>query len=380
MASLFKLKGRYVIDVRVAGKVRRLSAGKNKKTAIEFHQNVEALVECRERGVELPARLVAWLAVLTPAEQRRLARIGLVSESRSNTIGDLLEVFEAHLLNMKPNTQRNYKNTSANLKRYFGADKPVEEITPEDAMRYRHWLQTKGCRYDSRDALAEATVGRRITQCRRLFKLAVRQGWIEDNPFANIKAGKQTNPSRSFYVSPEIVAQLIPRLSSDEMRLAFELLRWCGVRPGELKGLTWAMVDFESRAITFRSPKTEHFKGKEYRRCPLFPEVAERLQTAFIERTGAYVLPTVERWENPRQMLYKEVIQACRLAEVTPWPKMFTNMRASRATEIEAEFGAKAESEWIGHGSDVALKHYLMVTDQIWERATQIPEKRTGNN
>ena len=47
----------------------------------------------------------------------------------------------------------------------------------------------------------------------------------------------------------------------------------------------------------------------------------------------------------------------------------FDNMRASRATEIERDYGAKAESVWLGHSQKVAKKFYLMVTADIYDAA-----------
>ena len=44
-------------------------------------------------------------------------------------------------------------------------------------------------------------------------------------------------------------------------------------------------------------------------------------------------------------------------------------MRASRATEIERDYGAKAESLWLGHSQKVAKKFYLMVTEDIYDAA-----------
>ncbi|MDR0328249.1 MAG: hypothetical protein LBI05_08150, partial [Planctomycetaceae bacterium] len=44
-------------------------------------------------------------------------------------------------------------------------------------------------------------------------------------------------------------------------------------------------------------------------------------------------------------------------------PRPFDNMRASRATEVCKEYGPKSESVWLGHSETMAMKHYLMVTD-----------------
>ena len=44
-------------------------------------------------------------------------------------------------------------------------------------------------------------------------------------------------------------------------------------------------------------------------------------------------------------------------------------MRASRSTEVYAEFGAFYESQWIGHSVKVARDHYLQVREEDFERA-----------
>ena len=49
----------------------------------------------------------------------------------------------------------------------------------------------------------------------------------------------------------------------------------------------------------------------------------------------------------------------------------FDNMRASRATEVHREFGAKAESIWLGHSKEIANECYLMVTDEDYDAATK---------
>jgi len=45
-------------------------------------------------------------------------------------------------------------------------------------------------------------------------------------------------------------------------------------------------------------------------------------------------------------------------------------MRASRATEVHREYGAKAESVWLGHSKEVAMECYLMVTEEDYAKAT----------
>jgi hypothetical protein len=41
-------------------------------------------------------------------------------------------------------------------------------------------------------------------------------------------------------------------------------------------------------------------------------------------------------------------------ASANPWPKLFQNLRASRATKLAAEFPAHGAAEWRGHSALVA--------------------------
>ena len=51
------------------------------------------------------------------------------------------------------------------------------------------------------------------------------------------------------------------------------------------------------------------------------------------------------------------------------WP--FQNMRASRQTELEQKFPTYVVCKWLGNTPHVALKHYLTVTDEDYQKAVQ---------
>jgi hypothetical protein len=58
---------------------------------------------------------------------------------------------------------------------------------------------------------------------------------------------------------------------------------------------------------------------------------------------------------------------------VAAWPKLFQNLRASRTTELAAEYPAHVAAYWLGHSTLVASKHYWQVTDADYERANVQP-------
>ena len=60
-------------------------------------------------------------------------------------------------------------------------------------------------------------------------------------------------------------------------------------------------------------------------------------------------------------------------AGLQPWPKLFQNMRASRATELVKDFPEHIVTAWMGHSKKIAQKHYLQVTEEDYKQASSNP-------
>jgi hypothetical protein len=65
-------------------------------------------------------------------------------------------------------------------------------------------------------------------------------------------------------------------------------------------------------------------------------------------------------------------------AHVKPWPKLFQNLRATRETELTDRFPIHVVCEWIGNSEVVARKHYLQVTDEHFDQATEKSGAESG--
>ncbi len=57
-------------------------------------------------------------------------------------------------------------------------------------------------------------------------------------------------------------------------------------------------------------------------------------------------------------------------AGLETWPKLFANLRASRATELAGEHPGHVAAAWLGHSAAIANKHYWQVTEADFEQAT----------
>jgi hypothetical protein len=113
---------------------------------------------------------------------------------------------------------------------------------------------------------------------------------------------------------------------------------------------------------------TEHLPGASERTIPLFPELRLILDEAFYEAEPGTVY-VVNRYRDATKNLRAQMLRIIRRAGLTPWPKPFHNLRASRATELAEDYPVHVVCEWIGNAERIAAKHYLQVTDDHFVKA-----------
>jgi len=352
MASLYKRKstGKWIIDIYFPEK-GRLQVGPDKAVAEAIYKKINRLERCAKFGIPPDPDLISWFETLKRRIQKRLVDLGLLDRPLGLSIADLCRRFEATKIKL----HGPYKYGIENLKAFFDHD-TLSLVTPHDAKAFRSWLSKKG--------LAEATIARRFKAAREIFAMAVGEKLIAENPFDGIKAGSQHNAKRSFYVDPELTKKVFAAVSEVEARLAIALGRWAGMRCCEIAPLQWSDVHFEKGILRIDSPKT----GLRF--CPIFPELRPYLEAG--KGDSPFCCPSLPGLKEPRAWIIHRLGKACEAIDgVDIWPKPLQNLRATRATEVSAAFGPKAESEWIGHGEDVAMRHYLMVPDDVLRRAIE---------
>ena len=115
------------------------------------------------------------------------------------------------------------------------------------------------------------------------------------------------------------------------------------------------------------SPKTEHHEGMESRMVPIYPELRPYLDTAWelAEDNAEFVVMKIRNAESNLRTTFQKIIKR---AGLTPWPKLFQNLRASRLTELEETFPTHVVCKWMGNSPKVAQKHYLLTTDEHFEK------------
>ena len=385
MASIGKdAKGyKRILFVAQNRKRKTIRLGKaSMKQAEAVKLKVEALVTAQFTG-NLDAETARWVADLPDDMHARLAAVGLVTlregersqsgpaaESKCR-LGEFLKCYLRDRDDLKPNSQLVYGHTRRTLIEFFGADKPVEEITEYDAQQWQRYLKRQG--------LSTATIRKRTANAKVFFRVAIKQKIIASNPFQDLKSTSVGNDDRLYFVSHADARKVLDACPDAQWRLLFALCRYGGLRcPSEVLALKWEDVNWEPGRLLIHSPKTEHHEGHELRLIPMFPELKPYLMAAF-EEAEAGAVYCITRYRKPNSNLRTQLKRIIKRAGLKPWPRLFQNLRSSRETELAESHPLHVVTAWMGNSKLIAAKHYLQVREEDFERAVSGPDSAAQN-
>ncbi len=343
--------------------------------AQETKQHVEHLLAAAKNKRPPELATADWLGGIDDDLRNKLARCGLVEPvakrvARVLTLADWLDEYVAERQDVKKSTRDTYTKAKTNLLDYFGRKKLLRDITATDAKKWRVWLKTKGNRRSKqRKSMADDTVRRRTGTVKQFFAEAIERGYIESNPFEKLASTTQGNDKRQFFVEVEVIERCMEHCPCGDWRTILALARFGGLRcPSELVSLRWTDVDLPGGKMVLNASKTEHHATGGVRVCPIFPELRPYLEAAWdAAPEGAEFV--INRYRRPDQNLRETLLKILKRAGVTPWPRLFQNLRASRETELMARYPAKDVSAWLGNSVPVAMRHYAMATDESFQAA-----------
>jgi integrase len=350
------------------------------KDVQEIKTKVEAIVTAGLAQVSVPPEVAVWLGKVGKSLHQKLANVGLVEERQGDgtkangCLKNFLDSYIDSRTDAKQSTLTFLGHTRRCLIAFFGAKKKLSAITAADAEKFRRWLK-------SNEKLAASTIRRRCTVARQFFKEALNDRLIQSNPFGAMKGiGVKGNRTRDFNVDREMAQQVLDACPDAEWRLLFALSRFGGLRcPSEHLALCWGDIDFANGRMTVHSPKTAHHEGKESRLVPLFPELLEYLEDARElagELANDPTAPVISRYRSANANLRTQLQRIIKRAGLTPWPKLFQNLRATRETELAEKYPIHVVCAWIGNSPRVANESYLQVTEAHFKSA-QKPTRQT---
>ena len=351
------------------------------RLAETYRENIEHLVACSNAPHMISKDVLKWTTDIPQAIHKRFVKASLLPsrepvQATKWTMQELIKDVEAEIAHTKPFTRQFYARVFFLLAEHFGQDREIASISPREADAFVTWLRTE-------KKQGPATVARRIKACRFIFRRAMRWEMTNRDPFRDIKAGSSVNSSRKAFIPLDDVEKLMETTLDLEFRAILALCRLAALRcPSEVVMLRWADVRWGEGKLMVRSPKTEGYEGGASRIVPLFPRLAEVLMdlyTSLPEGAGEFVV-TSNRGVgiNWRTKLKRLIIKA----GIKSWPKLFHNMRASRESELCAEYPLTTVCGWLGHRPEVAAAHYLTDPDRdaSFQKARGLCGTQAGKN
>jgi hypothetical protein len=330
--------------------------------AAEIAAHIDALVISVETAISVNRRTALWLADLGDELHEQLAAARLVEPRRSAALAEFIDEYISRGVSKsstaggvsKSSTRTRQRSARRRLVDHFGPGRDLRTITSDDARTWHRAML---------EDLAPATVARDVGLARQFFNDARRRGFVTDNPFDGLSALVRPDKDRQHYIDPETISAVLQACPDAQWRALVSLARYAGLRvPSEIKGLRWSDIAWDRSRFTVRSPKTEHHTDGDRRVVPLFPEVhaalAEWFDLAEPGEERVFTLPI-----GQGSALRKPFLAIIARAGLTPWPKLWQNLRSSCQTDLVQRHPQHAVCAWLGNSEKIADRHYLQVTD-----------------
>lgn len=273
-----------------------------------------------------------------------------------------MEQFMASRASLKPASIKKLERTRETLEEFFGKDRLLQHITPEDAARWRASLAKGG--------MSEATVKSHTGNAKTMFRELVDHEVLLRSPFARLKGGV-TPTTNHRYVTPEETQRVLEAAPDCEWRTLIGLARLAGLRtPSETHLLTFQDIDWETGLMRVRSPKTERHLGHDQRVVPITPRLYAILLERYeeCERDDDALLVTILSAGGRR----RKMVALMEAAGVEPWDDTWQTLRRSCEVEwVNSGIAPTTAARWLGHSLTVSLRHYtLAIPDEVVARVT----------
>lgn len=362
----------HVIYETANGGKRKLTGFSSKQAAQNFAYNLNRLATLKKHGSDLTTAILEWIDSISDEVHAQLASDGILQPRiKPGTLWELTEFFLAGKdseFELKERTILSRRTMANRWFKFFGKNRSVIDITPEEARRY---AANHARNY------SPSTWGREVKLLKKVFNYAVEElHWIKENPFRKFKGGNQANKEKLHEVTLEETKLILEECPTAEMRLIFCLSRFGGIRiPSEIAALDWDGVNFKRNTLTVNIPKKTRKMAEangEYvtRVIPLWPELRQAFEEyweTLPEGAGLKVFPDCPT-DQTLTSRFKKILKR---AGVQKWPKFFQSMRATRATELRKKFPEYMVNSWIGHIQKVAETHYLLNSVQEMQEAAE---------
>jgi integrase len=214
---------------------------------------------------------------------------------------------------------------------------------------------------------AVATVNRELTVLRRMFSIALREGWILKNPFSGsdtiISTSDETKRTRVLSRAEEVALLDACDGPREKLRAIIICALDTGMRRGEILSLRWRDVDRDFQRINIQAMNTKTLRPRSVGMTSRLLAELDALPRRDSETRVFGITDTVKRsWATAKK-----------IAGITNL--RFHDLRHTCATRlVQGGLPIAEVSRILGHTSIVTTFRYTNADDSTLERASEILE------
>jgi len=168
--------------------------------------------------------------------------------------------------------------------------------------------------------LAAETVQGIAGMWRRCFEAALDDGHIERNPAKRLTLPKSSPRVVKRHVTAAEVALIWPKIVGHRFEAAFALLLGCGLRIGEVLGITWEAVDFRKHRVWIGPQWTNsHWRPEPKGRNPHWASLPPAVEAALIRHRDRQEAGAIYVMQSPHTTWFGRGKDTRRKPEIRPW-------------------------------------------------------------
>ncbi len=191
----------------------------------------------------------------------------------------------------------------------------MDKITPRQLQTFVNSLSKDGANERTGGALAPKTIRHYLSFISDIFSYGVKMGVVSDNPCTKVTIPKIEQKEKQIY-TPDEVAKFLDLLKSEPLkyRVFFNLAIYSGFRRGELLGLEWKDIDWESGVISVRRTSnytaekgiyTNTTKTRKSQRTLKFPAEIITMLREFKAEQDSEALKLGNKWVETDRLFFK---------------------------------------------------------------------------
>ncbi len=304
------------------------------------------------------------------------------------TFNDLADYYEKHYAkpakfidDRKIEGMRDYKHVKAFVKQfrlYFGKLK-IKRISYEEVLSFRSHRLTVPTHYKRTRNIA--TMNRELSCLRRIFNIAIRQGWLTNNPvnMGESLIDRSAERRRDRILSLDEEKRLLEACTGKRKHIKplIICLLDTGARRGETLKLKFSDMDFENKLITFQALNTKTLKTRKIAMTTRVYNILLKLW----EKSNKDFNSLVFDFKDVRDSFQNACIDA-NIPTGSPFGITLHSLRHTAACRlINGDLPIQMVSRILSHENPQTTYRYLSSTDETLRQAATIFESiQTSTN